>query len=339
MLALTGAKVDGWLPSMGYADPSALVAMNEAIDEAAESAGRNPQDIRRLYNVSGTFGTGDGLLQGSVQDWIEQLAELTLSQGISGFLLGGDQPDALQRFGQEVAPGVRELVQTERSTPAISGAVEERDASSSAPGQVPASAADFTVQPTADSGVRRSNERLWDETARPSGPPRDPERGYREQQLAAGQHLVDIHDMLRSELTQLLDVVEQVSAGALEAGQARSLINEMAMRQNNWTLGAFCESYCRVVTTHHSLEDRSVFPHLRRRDDRLAPVLDRLEEEHEVIADVLDRVDRALVALVSEPDGMARLRAAVDLLSDTLLSHLAYEERELVEPLARLGFY
>jgi hypothetical protein len=34
---------------------------------------------------------------------------------------------------------------------------------------------------------------------------------------------------------------------------------------------------------------------------------------------------------------MAELRAAVDLLSDTLLSHLAYEERELVEPIARLG--
>jgi hypothetical protein len=34
---------------------------------------------------------------------------------------------------------------------------------------------------------------------------------------------------------------------------------------------------------------------------------------------------------------MAGLQAAVDLLSDTLLSHLSYEERELVEPLARLG--
>jgi hypothetical protein len=29
----------------------------------------------------------------------------------------------------------------------------------------------------------------------------------------------------------------------------------------------------------------------------------------------------------------------VDLLTDTLLSHLSYEERELVEPLARLGYY
>ena len=58
-----------------------------------------------------------------------------------------------------------------------------------------------------------------------------------------------------------------------------------------------------------------------------------------MIADVLDQVDRALVALVTEPDGIAALRAAVDLLTDTMQSHLSYEERELVEPLARLGFY
>jgi hemerythrin-like domain-containing protein len=113
----------------------------------------------------------------------------------------------------------------------------------------------------------------------------------------------------------------------------------MALRQNNWTLGAFCESYCRIVTGHHSLEDRSVFPHLRRAQPELAPVLDRLRDEHEVIAGVLDRVDRALVALVSGPDGLAEVRAAVDLLTDTMHSHLSYEERQLVEPLARFGYY
>ena len=67
-------------------------------------------------------------------------------------------------------------------------------------------------------------------------------------------------------------------------------------------------------------------------------MIDRLEEEHEVIADVLEHVDRALVALVGdEPDGIDGCSAAIDLLTDTLLSHLSYEERELVEPLARLG--
>lgn len=109
------------------------------------------------------------------------------------------------------------------------------------------------------------------------------------------------------------------------------------MRQNNWTLGAYCESYCRVVTTHHLLEDQALFPRLRAADPRLVPVVDRLELEHRVIHDVLERVDQALVALVSSPAGVAELRDAINLLSDTLLSHLSYEERELVEPLARYG--
>jgi hemerythrin-like domain-containing protein len=123
----------------------------------------------------------------------------------------------------------------------------------------------------------------------------------------------------------------------MDVGTARSHINTMTMRQNKWTLGTYCEAYCRIVTTHHTLEDRSLFPHLRDADSRLVPVIDRLEQEHAAIHDVLEGVDRALVAFVATPDGMAELRAAVDLLSDTLLSHLAYEERELVEPIARLG--
>jgi hypothetical protein len=65
-------------------------------------------------------------------------------------------------------------------------------------------------------------------------------------------------------------------------------------------------------------------------------VLDRLTEEHHVIHDVLERVDAALVATVSDPGGITELSAAVDLLTDTLLSHLSYEERELVEPMARI---
>ncbi len=58
-----------------------------------------------------------------------------------------------------------------------------------------------------------------------------------------------------------------------------------------------------------------------------------------MIADVLDEVDRALVALVSAPGAIRELRAAIDLVSDTLRWHLSYEERMLLEPLARYGFY
>ena len=163
---------------------------------------------------------------------------------------------------------------------------------------------------------------------------------YRPAQLAVPQHLKDVHDHLRSELTQVRDIVAQVVRGHLGVGAARSAVNAMTMRQNNWTLGAYCESYCRVVTTHHTLEDTGIFPHLRATDPDAVPIIDRLEEEHEVIHDVLDDVDRALVALVAdEAGGLERLQHVVDLLTDTLLSHLAYEERELLHPLARHGFY
>jgi iron-sulfur cluster repair protein YtfE (RIC family) len=148
---------------------------------------------------------------------------------------------------------------------------------------------------------------------------------------------VDIHDGLRAELAQLRDLIGQVATGHADAARARSLINTMTIRQNDWTLGVYCQAYCRVVTGHHTLEDRSVFPHLRNAEPGLGPVIDRLAEEHEAIAEVLERVDRALVEMVSGPDGLSAVQRAMDLLTDALLSHLAYEERELIEPLARHG--
>jgi Hemerythrin HHE cation binding domain len=194
----------------------------------------------------------------------------------------------------------------------------------------------FTVVPTPDDGFRRSATRVWDESARPTGPAPDPDRSYTPHELAAGQHLIEVHDHLRSELARVRELVEQVVSGAVDAGAARSHIQTMTLRQNNWTVGTYCESYCRVVTVHHTLEDQTLFPRLRWGDPRLVPVVERLQQEHHAIHGVLERVDRALVAFVAGQDGHA-LRAAVDLLTDALLSHLAYEERELVEPIARLG--
>jgi alkanesulfonate monooxygenase SsuD/methylene tetrahydromethanopterin reductase-like flavin-dependent oxidoreductase (luciferase family) len=342
MLALTGRRADGWLPSLSYLQPGDLTAGNAMIDEAAQEAGRSPSDIRRLLNINGRFATvGRGALHGPAEQWAEELAELALRDGIGTFILGSDDPDDLRRFAGEVAPATRDLVAVERSSttrpttaPAASVTTPPAEAPTSGRAVVRAS---FAVVPTADDGARRSSLHVWDESTRPIGPAPDPQRTYTPHELASGQHLIDVHDGLRSELTQIHELIDQVAAGAMDVGTARSHINTMTMRQNKWTLGTYCETYCRIVTTHHTLEDRSLFPHLRDADSRLAPVIDRLEQEHAAIHDVLEGVDRALVAFVATPDGMADLRAAVDLLSDTLLSHLAYEERELVEPIARLG--
>lgn len=356
MLRLTGRAADGWLPSSPYVPPERLAEGNRIIDEAAEAAGRSPGDVRRLYNIFGRFGRSAGFLQGPPTAWAEQLAGLTLDHGISAFILASDDPDDIRRFAAEVVPAVRELVAAERAaagenTKTTGQATIEEDAQATdrdggpattpAPQQAapgPTVAEGLGVTPTPDDGVRLSAERVWDESTRPTGPKPEPGRRYTARERANGQHLIDIHDQLRTELAQVRELMEQVLAGAMDPGTARSHIHTMTMRQNNWTLGTYCESYCRVVTVHHTLEDRGVFPHLRAADPRLAPVLDRLQEEHHAIHGVIERVDRALVAFVNSPEGAAELRAAVDLLTDTLLSHLSYEERELVEPLARLGF-
>ena len=332
MLALTGAKADGWLPSQAYVELGDLQGMNDAIDRAAEEAGRAPAEVRRLFNVNGSFGSGAGFLEGAPRDWAQQLSEMTLSTGMSVYILAASSSEDIQRFAEEVAPAVRELVNDGRSGAA------ERPAPAAA-GPVSA-AAPFAVTPTPDDGERLSDEQPWDESTRPTGPPRDPDRRYTPDQQAAGRHLIDVHDALRRELTQLRDLIEQVARGEAEAATARSFITRMTIRQNHWTLGTFCETYCRVVTQHHTLEDRNVFPHIQRSDPALAPVIERLEEEHETIADLLERVDQALVSLVaSEDDGMDGVQRAIGILNDALLSHFSYEERELIEPLARLGFY
>lgn len=343
MLRVTGRLADGWLPSLGYASPDDLPAMNAVIDEAADHAGRGPQAVRRMYNVFGRFGRGGGLLQGTAGDWTEQLAGLALEHGTSTFILGADDPDTVRRFAAEVAPAVRELVEAERHRRAAGTPVRDEPPAPVPLRPVPDSQP-LAVRPTPDDGTRLSASMPWREDDRPTAPV-PAGATYTAHEQGVPQHLVDVHDHLRQELAQVRDLVGQVRRGALSVGAARSVVNTMALRQNNWTLGTYCETYCRLVTGHHTLEDVGIFTHLRRAQPDLGPVLDRLEEEHHVIADVLEQVDDALVGLVgTDASGPGAARAlveverALDLLTDTLLSHLAYEERELVHPLARHGF-
>ncbi|WP_248964170.1 LLM class flavin-dependent oxidoreductase [Sphaerisporangium perillae] len=118
MLRLVGAKADGWLPSLGYLQPEDLPTGNKIIDEAAAEAGRDPREIRRLLNLTGADfrGSGGGLLQGPAATWVEQLLPFALQEGVSTFILGSDDPEAIQIFAQEVAPALREAVAAERSS-------------------------------------------------------------------------------------------------------------------------------------------------------------------------------------------------------------------------------
>lgn len=118
MVALTGAMADGWLPSIEYLDggPAALGSYNSRIDEAASEAGRRPSDVRRLMNFLRVQISPQvqGLLNGPVDVWIDQISTMALNDGLSAFLIGGDDPNVAEIFGKEIAPAVREIVAKER---------------------------------------------------------------------------------------------------------------------------------------------------------------------------------------------------------------------------------
>jgi len=124
-LALTGRVADGWVsPLMSYKPPREAAQGNLAIDRAASEAGRDPTEIRRIYNVQGAFtstsqgpaaDTDQGIV-GPAERWVDVLTHLTLDLGFGTFVLAGPPaPDALTTFIEDVAPKVRERVAEQRA--------------------------------------------------------------------------------------------------------------------------------------------------------------------------------------------------------------------------------
>jgi alkanesulfonate monooxygenase SsuD/methylene tetrahydromethanopterin reductase-like flavin-dependent oxidoreductase (luciferase family) len=125
-LAATGRVADGWIP--GHAADWLSDRYRESrpiIDEAAASVGRDPQEIRTVFNFPGRITEQplaatrdhDGRwIGGSAGQWIEELTGAVLDHGASGFMLfspqgGTSETVALGRWANEIAPAVREAIQ------------------------------------------------------------------------------------------------------------------------------------------------------------------------------------------------------------------------------------
>ena len=118
MLGLIGRLADGWVPSMFWAPPDRLPALHEHIDEGAEKVGKEPGEIRRVYNLSGTIGQrGEGTLDGPVSLWVVELTRFALELGMDTFIHwpSEDREHQVELFANEVAPAVREAVAAARS--------------------------------------------------------------------------------------------------------------------------------------------------------------------------------------------------------------------------------
>jgi hypothetical protein len=62
--------------------------MQQRINEAALAAGRQPQDIRRIYNIMGliTPGARKDFLIGPVDSWVDELTRLVVEVGMDTFM-------------------------------------------------------------------------------------------------------------------------------------------------------------------------------------------------------------------------------------------------------------
>ncbi|MGW1391017.1 nitroreductase/quinone reductase family protein [Streptomyces nigra] len=133
-----------------------------------------------------------------------------------------------------------------------------------------------------------------------------------------GEAIKVVHDAFRRELAIIRD--EMAKGGSTLGAQLR--VN--------------CLTFCQGLHNHHTGEDTALFPFLADRHPAHAPVLDRLREEHEHIADLVERLRRA-VGEEGSSDGQDAARDEVARLTAELERHLTYEEEQLIPLLDAAG--
>jgi alkanesulfonate monooxygenase SsuD/methylene tetrahydromethanopterin reductase-like flavin-dependent oxidoreductase (luciferase family) len=129
-LAATGRVADGWIP--GHAADwlsQRYRASRPVIDEAAAAAGRDPREVRTIFNFPGqitdrplaaTRDSDGRWIGGSAGQWAEELTGAVLEHGAAGFMLfspEGGTPDivSVTRWAREIVPAVREMIAKEKN--------------------------------------------------------------------------------------------------------------------------------------------------------------------------------------------------------------------------------
>ncbi|MFE2554764.1 nitroreductase/quinone reductase family protein [Streptomyces sp. NPDC059352] len=128
---------------------------------------------------------------------------------------------------------------------------------------------------------------------------------------AVAAHLVKVHDELRAELAALREGL----------GSPKPVLGRQLARH--------CLAFCGALHAHHHNED-GVFDLLEGQFPELAEALDRMREEHRVVARTVEELE----ALLASGTAPATLRTEVDRLASRLEEHFAYEEAQLLPALA-----
>lgn len=147
-----------------------------------------------------------------------------------------------------------------------------------------------------------------------------------------------VHEMIRRDLAHVSLLAEDAAGGAAPE-EVRRRVGELKSSTILWQLRLGCLRHCRFVEAHHGLEDRAIFPVIRRVDPSLDPVVDKLESDHREVAELVHELEQASAELdeAAEPDAAReRVVAALTGLGHLLLEHLDFEERNLEGVLGRM---
>ena len=163
--------------------------------------------------------------------------------------------------------------------------------------------------------------------------------GATDAQRRHGRRLAAIHEMHLRQMRQVRHVMEQVASGERQLAALDTALSELDMRHNYRVFGSVCGQECGMLTGHHTIEDRYLFPVLAAQDNPiLRRVVERLMAEHEIVHAYIERMEDAATELMNQPgpDTFAALREAFETLESFVVSHFGYEQEELEEA---LGYY
>lgn len=135
--------------------------------------------------------------------------------------------------------------------------------------------------------------------------------------------MISIHRVFRRELGLLPAAIRRVADG--DRARVEVLADHLALVAGG-------------LHTHHTHEDEMMWPLLQERvPAELEPLVDLMEEQHERVADLGERVDQCLATWTTSAAAAdaARLADALDDLVTALCEHLDAEESRLLPIMAR----
>lgn len=131
-----------------------------------------------------------------------------------------------------------------------------------------------------------------------------------ERVIAWGEELRRVHATVRRAMEVARDALAQ-------GGSAEQASRELLL---------YCYGFCAALTGHHRSEDATLFPLLTRQRPDLAPVVDKLTQDHSMIDYLVTAFEHAITAGIGEQDAHRHL----DGIEAVMESHFRYEERALV---------